>query len=262
MLNTFMDKKLSNHVGINSKYRLTVSISVLASQNAGHTRPSAFSQSGLCCTWLIYCSSSPYTSQKAAKALSILSSSFSQTQTSTFSIRLRTSSPSRYQTLFIQHYLLLNSVTMSDIGARPAEVPFTAKGNPSGGKRKISARLLTPLNSGSYNSLSSSPSSASSASLRLKDFISPSSAKDFELPTNQESVAALEFIGFTQAAAQEIYQRWEARPNPEQYPYSFLEHATGQFLNRNQGDMSHADFMTVSQNLGGISFFENFGGSN
>lgn len=66
-----------------------------------------------------------------------------------------------------------------------------------------------------------------------------------ELPTNQESAAALEFIGFTEATAQEIYQRWVAHPNPEQYPYSFLEHATVQFGNRGQGDISDADFMTV-----------------
>lgn len=167
---------------------------------------------------------------------------------------------------------------MSASTARPAEGPFTAdelqvleqagifKGNPFGGKRKISARLLTPSDSDSYGSLSSSSSGASSASLRLKGFIDPSSAKDFELPTDKESVAALEFMGFTQATAQEIYQRWEARPDPEQNPYPFLEHASGQLENRKQGDLSHADFMTVSQNLKRIFFFwereRDFGGSN
>ncbi|KAK7735540.1 hypothetical protein SLS53_007453 [Cytospora paraplurivora] len=133
---------------------------------------------------------------------------------------------------------------MSDNGDQPAEVAVTSQANPSSGKRKVSARLLTPSDSDSYGSLSSSSSGAASASLRLRGFISPSSAQDFELPDDPESVAALEFIGFTQATAREIYQRWEARPDPEQYPYSFLEHATGQFENRNQGDMSHADFMT------------------
>lgn len=156
---------------------------------------------------------------------------------------------------------------MSASGARPAEGPFTAnelqvleqagifKGNPSGGKRKVSARLLTPSDSDASGSVSSSSSGASSASLRLKGFISPSSDKDFELPTDQESIAALEFMGFTQATAQEIYQRWETRPDPEQYPYSFLEHATGQFENRNQGDLPHTEFMTVSQIFRGISFW-------
>ncbi|CAN8098057.1 unnamed protein product [Discula destructiva] len=145
---------------------------------------------------------------------------------------------------------------MSASGVRPAAGPFTAnelqvleqagifKGTPSDGKRKVSARLLSPFDSDSYGSLSSSSSGASSASLRLKGFISPSFDKDFELPMDQESVAALTFMGFTQTTAQEIYQRWATRPDPEQYPYSFLEHAVGQFEHRNQGDLSHADFMT------------------
>lgn len=68
---------------------------------------------------------------------------------------------------------------------------------------------------------------------------------DRRLPTDHESAAALEFIGFEKATAEELYQRWETRP--EQYPYSFLEHAAGHFENRDQGDQSHADFMTVSQ---------------
>lgn len=52
------------------------------------------------------------------------------------------------------------------------------------------------------------------------------SAKDFELPTDQESVDALDLNGFTQATSQEIYQRWETCPDLKQYPYSFLEHAS------------------------------------
>lgn len=160
---------------------------------------------------------------------------------------------------------------MSGSNALSEEVPFTAeelqvleqvgifKSNPSSGKRKVSARLLSPPGSDSYDSLSSSSSRASSASLSLKGFISPSSAKDFELPTSQESVAALEFMGFTLAHAEEIYKRWEARPDPEQYPYSFLEHANGQFENRDQDDLSHVDFMTVSENFTGTRISQGSG---
>lgn len=155
-------------------------------------------------------------------------------------------------------------------GAEPAKGPFTAdelqaleqagifKGKAFGGKRKVSARLLVPSDSDSYGSMSSSSSSASSASLRLRGFINPSSAKNFELPTDQESVAALEYMGFAQATAQEIYQRWESRPDPEQNPYSFLEYAAGQFENRNQGDLSHSDFMTVSPKLEAHFVFRKF----
>lgn len=146
---------------------------------------------------------------------------------------------------------------MSAFGAQPTEGPFTAeeqqfleqagifKGNPSGGKRKVSAMLLSPPSSDSSGSVSSSSSGSSSASLRLRGFVSPTSTKEFELPVDQESVAALDFMGFTQATAEEIYQRWESRP--EDYPYSFLDHVAGQFQSRSQADLSHAEFMTVSQ---------------
>lgn len=156
---------------------------------------------------------------------------------------------------------------MSASDAGPAEGPLTAdevqvleragifKGNPSGGKRKVSVRLLSPSYYGDASgSVSSSSSGAPSASVRLVGFVSPPSDKVFELPTDQESIAALEFMGFTQATAQDIYQRWETRP--EQYPYSFLEHAAGQFELRSRGDLSDTDFMTVSQNLTGISFWK------
>lgn len=121
------------------------------------------------------------------------------------------------------------------------------KGKASGGKRKVSARLLTPSDSDTYNSVSSSSSDSSSASLRFQGVMNPSLDQDFELPTDQESVAALQYMGFTQAAAQEIHQSWEARSNEEiEYPYTFLEHVVGRFKYENQRDLSHADFMTVS----------------
>lgn len=81
------------------------------------------------------------------------------------------------------------------------------------------------------------------------DSTSSSTAMNIEqlVPADEESIAALEFIGFTKATAHQIYQAWNTRP--EQYPYSFLEHATGSLGNMHQGDTSDTEYMTVSQDL-------------
>lgn len=120
-------------------------------------------------------------------------------------------------------------------------------GNPSGGKRKVSALLLTPSDHSSFGSVSSTSSSSSSGastSLRLKGYVNPPAGKNFDLIDSQESVAALEYMGFNHVTAEEIYMRWSTRE--AHYPYSFLEHATGPFQTQGPNDMSPEAFMTVS----------------
>lgn len=155
---------------------------------------------------------------------------------------------------------------MSDSGASTAKGPPTSdqvyvpkrKGtfnsNPTCGKRKVSAHLLTPSDSGSYDSLSSSSSGSSSASLRLKDFTGSFTAEDVELPEEQDSVATLKAMGFEEAIAQDIYERWETRP--DSYPYDFVDHAAGQFDGRSQGTLTDAEFMTVSHYFKAFLFLQ------
>lgn len=141
---------------------------------------------------------------------------------------------------------------MSSSSAHVAKEHFTAeeqkvlerlgvhKSKPSGGKRKVSAQLLTPS-----SSLSGSSSSSSSASLRIQGRVGLSPPADVDLPTKSESIAALEFMGFEPVTAKAIFQTWEGRE--EDYPYDFLDHSFGRIENRSQGGSSYADFMSVSK---------------
>ncbi|KAB2569615.1 hypothetical protein DBV05_g11705 [Lasiodiplodia theobromae] len=45
------------------------------------------------------------------------------------------------------------------------------------------------------------------------------------IPRDAQSVAALEFIGFTPQAAQEIFAKWSARPDPDTNPDELLDYA-------------------------------------
>ncbi|PSR84014.1 hypothetical protein BD289DRAFT_500493 [Coniella lustricola] len=150
---------------------------------------------------------------------------------------------------------------MSTSTPHPDEEPVTAEGTftadevkvlettgffrvkSSNNKRKVSGLLLTPSDSGASDYGSRSSSAVSSASMRLRGSTSALSTKDFDLPTSSESVAALEFLGFEKPTAQQIFTRWEMRGDPDDYPYSFLEHAIGQFEHRKQNDLSDSEFM-------------------
>jgi hypothetical protein len=73
----------------------------------------------------------------------------------------------------------------------------------------------------SHGSVSSS-TSGSSASVRIRLF-DASTKPPFDLPEEFESVASLEFIGYTRLAAGEIFARWANRPDPQQNPDSLLQ---------------------------------------
>lgn len=64
--------------------------------------------------------------------------------------------------------------------------------------------------------------SNSSASVYVR-VRSPEASSPFELPESSESVAAVEWCGFTYAKSHEIFTRWVARPNPEQNPDDLLK---------------------------------------
>jgi len=96
------------------------------------------------------------------------------------------------------------------------------------GKRKVSAALLGLPSPSSSASISSTSSRL--ASIRLRNF-DPSTEASLDLPTDIESVAALEHLGFTRKVAGDVFERYAKRPDPQQNPDSILEYAFGE-LNR------------------------------
>ncbi|KAL8864925.1 MAG: hypothetical protein Q9174_007161 [Haloplaca sp. 1 TL-2023] len=78
----------------------------------------------------------------------------------------------------------------------------------SGGKRKVSAALLSPLSSHpgySSSNFSSSSSPSVTASVRFKSL--HTADYTFTLPEHSESAAAAEFCGFIPETAKEIYDK-------------------------------------------------------
>lgn len=96
--------------------------------------------------------------------------------------------------------------------------------SPAPGKRTVTAALLSPLST--FTSSSSISSGGSVVSVRYVDF-KPSNLNSFHLPTTSISSAALEFIGFTPDAANEIFHNWATRPDPGNNPDTLLSHALG-----------------------------------
>ncbi|KAL8893219.1 MAG: hypothetical protein Q9192_005480 [Flavoplaca navasiana] len=96
-----------------------------------------------------------------------------------------------------------------------------------GGKRKVSAALLTPPSShaGSISSSSSSISSAT-ASVRFHPLAAAENA--FNLPDHAESVAAVEFCGFTPNAAQYIYGNYVKSRSVPQNPDDLMDYMFSQ----------------------------------
>lgn len=101
------------------------------------------------------------------------------------------------------------------------------KAKTSAGKRKVSTSLLSPP--ASTGSVSSSSASSATASVRMLSFKSEQMLQgSFEIPTSAISVDALEFIGFSQATAKTVYERFINRPDPNINIDSFLDYATSQ----------------------------------
>lgn len=86
-------------------------------------------------------------------------------------------------------------------------------GQPVNGKRTVDAATVNPPPSQGSVHASSSGSSSSTATVRREGFTS--STKTFEFPTSLESVAALQFIGFTIQASNEIFARSITRPDAD-----------------------------------------------
>jgi len=107
------------------------------------------------------------------------------------------------------------------------------------GKRKVSAALLS-LPSSLPNSASASSTSSRSTLIRLRSFDPSSTKVSLDLPTDIESVAALEHLGFTRKVARDVFERYTKRPNPQQNPDSILEYAFGE-LNRLKAQPSLQD---------------------
>ncbi|THV52902.1 hypothetical protein BGAL_0065g00310 [Botrytis galanthina] len=53
----------------------------------------------------------------------------------------------------------------------------------------------------------------------------------FDLPESLESVALIEYLGYTRAKAEEIFARWCARPDPDSNPYTPKDHALVELSN-------------------------------
>ncbi|KAJ5212321.1 uncharacterized protein N7498_003967 [Penicillium cinerascens] len=85
-------------------------------------------------------------------------------------------------------------------------------------KRKVSAAFSPPR--------SMSSSSTLSASMETWGFQS-NAIQTFDIPMAEESVEALEFIGFVAGAARLIYDRYLNRPEPDRNPDDLMAYACG-----------------------------------
>ncbi|KAF7933341.1 hypothetical protein EAE99_003226 [Botrytis elliptica] len=79
-----------------------------------------------------------------------------------------------------------------------------------------------------------SPSSTSSGtSLRLC-YKNSTNFVTFDLPECLESVALIEYLGYTRAKADEIFARWSARPDPDSTPNSLVDYTLSELKNLDQ----------------------------
>jgi hypothetical protein len=112
---------------------------------------------------------------------------------------------------------------------------------PATNKRKISVALLTPPASNASSGASSSPS----LSVRFNSY-NLDLDRTFLIPRYTDSVAALEFIGFTTTAASQIFKNFSAKS--ADHPDDLLEFACGHIaqLNRKEvNNMSIADALSM-----------------
>ncbi|KAL8715424.1 MAG: hypothetical protein Q9220_000758 [cf. Caloplaca sp. 1 TL-2023] len=93
----------------------------------------------------------------------------------------------------------------------------------SGGKRKVSAALLSPPSS--QASISSQSSINSTASIRFRSL--RASEGVFILPELAYSVAGIEFCGFVPEVASVIYERFATRPDPHNNPDDLIDYMRG-----------------------------------
>ena len=101
----------------------------------------------------------------------------------------------------------------------------------AGGKRTVSGAYLSPPSSLSSTSLSSAGSSP--VSLRLWRFTDPS-PKYINLPLEEVSVSALEWIGFNNETAEKIISHYASRPDPDQNPDELLDYVYSHVRGKSQ----------------------------
>lgn len=88
----------------------------------------------------------------------------------------------------------------------------------------------------------------STASVQYRDTHPHQDLPDF--PDEQESAAALEYIGLQPAAAQEIFNRWQSRPDPDQCPDELLDYVFGHILQLKQTSWQGYSDAEALQRLG------------
>jgi hypothetical protein len=105
-------------------------------------------------------------------------------------------------------------------------------------KRKVSDSLFsTPVPSIENSSTSNSSSASASISFKSK---SPLSDRLVDLPSLADSEEGLEWIGFEEDAAAEIWNNYSTRPDPQQNPYDLFKHVTGHLSRINLKPLSQS----------------------
>ena len=123
---------------------------------------------------------------------------------------------------------------------------------PIRGKRKISGALLSPPETESSSSCSSSPA----VSIRHKSG-KVSADVSFELPSCAISSEALEFIGFKSEVANEIFARWVSRPNPANNPDDLTDYIYGHTVRLRHNIFQNCPPKQAMSELGLVPWFQN-----
>lgn len=125
------------------------------------------------------------------------------------------------------HYSLTMAYSSDDFGSEEIEQLLQQRVflTPAiDGKRRVSAAAFAPPQVTGVSS-SSSSSSSSTASFAVRGFAPVPQGATVNFPCAADSPAGLEFIGFTSQAAEEIFTRWSARPDPDINPDQLLDYA-------------------------------------
>ncbi|TEY36143.1 hypothetical protein BOTCAL_0566g00060 [Botryotinia calthae] len=102
-----------------------------------------------------------------------------------------------------------------------SSIPFSSN------RPAINIKILDPENNDESGTSLSSESSTSIQVLR-KGLVRVGT---FELPESLESLALVEYLGYTRTKAAEIFTRWTNRPDPESNPYSLKNYALVELRN-------------------------------
>jgi hypothetical protein len=113
--------------------------------------------------------------------------------------------------------------TFSPEESRALEEAGIFIGPSTNGWRRVNASILYPAHP---TGIAQTSATLSSVTINYVNRPSdPSSQPTINLPEAEHSAAALEFMGFTRPAAEDILARWEERPDPERNNSTFLGYA-------------------------------------